>query len=111
MFYHFSQNNTGGSFVLTDNLTHFVVIEADNAAEANGKLVSLGGYFDGCESGVDCSCCGDRWYPVDENDAEDQPNIYGEHFTKFDEGKFSHRWMEPGKEIVVHFSGAPAEWF
>lgn len=63
MFYHFSQNNSGGSFDFdkNDGITHHVVIEAVSAESANKKLQDIGGYFDGCDTGRDCSCCGDRW--------------------------------------------------
>ncbi len=53
MFYTYNQNNSGGSFNLTETLTHSVVIEADSSSEANDKFESLGGYFNGCENGRD----------------------------------------------------------
>ena len=28
----------------------------------------IGLYFDGVEQGMDCSCCGDRWYRAWEDD-------------------------------------------
>lgn len=61
MFYEFRQNNSGGRFDVDDKLCHRVFIEADTAEEANAKLLELGGYFDGCSTGRDCDCCGDRW--------------------------------------------------
>ena len=27
--------------------------------------------------GIDCDCRGDRWYPVNDDDAQDQPSSYG----------------------------------
>lgn len=71
-FYTFRQNNSGGSFIGTE--CH--IIEADNATQANHKAYQYDIYFDGCASGRDCSCCGDRWYEVyDEGD--EQPKYYG----------------------------------
>jgi len=60
-FYEFTQNNSGGSWVTDEHLAHRVVIEANNEEEAMEKAQSLGVYFDGCSSGQDCGCCGDRW--------------------------------------------------
>ena len=68
MFYQFDQNNSGGSFVIDDKLCHRLFIEADNYIEAEEKAFDMGVYFDGCEKGLDCSCCGDRWYSGDELD-------------------------------------------
>jgi hypothetical protein len=60
-FYEFDQNNTGGSFEITEKLKHTVIIESDTAKEANKAAKKLGIYFDGCYKGKDCACCGDRW--------------------------------------------------
>jgi len=79
-FYTYSQNNTGGSLELdsTNGISHYVIIEAVSAELANAVAKNIGIYFDGCENGVDCDCCGDRWYKVDELDGKDQPTIYGD---------------------------------
>ncbi len=61
-FYKFQQNNSGGSFVTDDKLCHVLVIEALSEREAIAKAEDLGCYWDGCDSGNDCPCCGDRWY-------------------------------------------------
>lgn len=63
MFYEFSQNNSGGSFVVDDKLCHRLVIEADNEEEAILMAEDLGCYWNGVAKGIDCPCCGDRWYP------------------------------------------------
>jgi hypothetical protein len=80
-FYEFGQNNTGGSFTVNDKLCHRIFIEAQSPRVANAMLEDLGGYFDGCASGEDCSCCGDRWHPVSEGDAVNFPRAYG-NYTK-----------------------------
>lgn len=76
-FYHFSQNNSGGSFHVDDNVSHHVIIEARNADAANNAARHIGIYFNGCDSDIDCPCCGDRWYPVSEYDGEYKPAVYG----------------------------------
>jgi hypothetical protein len=110
-FFTFDQNNSGGVFDLTDDVTHWVIIEAEDAAEANAKLEHLGGYFDGCESGRDCSCCGDRWYAqMDEDAGEPEPMIYGHTPSEYVTDR-PFMWMPEGKEVVVHYADGRKEWF
>lgn len=54
-----------------------MIIEAENYNDANNRAESIGLYFDGCEKGLDCKCCGDRWYPVSNFNGDDTPSIYG----------------------------------
>ena len=63
-WYDFRQNNSGGSFTHDANrgIGLTVLIQAANADEANRRAEDIGLYFDGCITGDDCSCCGDRWY-------------------------------------------------
>lgn len=61
-FYDFDQNNSGGSFITNDKLCWKLFIEAETYDEAVNKAEELGCYWDGVEEGIDCSCCGDRWY-------------------------------------------------
>lgn len=68
MWFQFNQNNSGGSFIIDDNVTHRVIIEANSEEEAIEIGDSLGMYWNGCEKGYDCSCCGDRWYSPNEVD-------------------------------------------
>jgi hypothetical protein len=76
MFFEFHQNNTGGSFT---GPAHYVIVEADSAHEANEIAEDLGLYWNGCDEGYDCPCCGDRWYPLwDDEEGSDEPEVYGE---------------------------------
>ena len=59
-YFKFRQNNSGGAFAGTP----LVFVQADNAADANSIAQQNGVYFNGVADGVDCDCCGDRWYPV-----------------------------------------------
>ena len=70
-FYEFSQNNSFGSFVVDDKLCHRLFIEAESADKANDIARSMGVYFDGCSNGLDCDCCGDRWYRADKHEEID----------------------------------------
>jgi hypothetical protein len=79
-FYTFNQNNSGGSFKNSDTegIAEYVIIEALDAANANSTAEKIGIYFNGCENGMDCHCCGDRWYETSESDGYKVPSIYGE---------------------------------
>lgn len=70
MFYEFDQNNSGGHFIVDDKVCHRLFIEADSQTEAIVKAEELGCYWGGVDSGIDCPCCGDRWYGCDEVDIE-----------------------------------------
>lgn len=62
MFFTYRQNNSGGSYDVSDRHGHYVIIEADDSEDANHfakKKADI--YFDGVHRGRDCSCCGDRW--------------------------------------------------
>ena len=72
-YFKFRQNNSFGHFVGTP----LVFVQADNAADANSIAQDHGVYFNGVADGVDCDCCGDRWYPVNDDDAQAQPSSYG----------------------------------
>lgn len=68
MFFKYSQNNSGGSFTVNNEVCHTIYIEAESAVEANYKAEELGCYWDGVANGEDCPCCGDRWYPCGDAD-------------------------------------------
>lgn len=67
-FWEFRQNNSGGSFVINDNVTVHVIIEATSATDANSRAEDVGVYFGGYG---DCSCCGDRWSSAWNDDRPD----------------------------------------
>lgn len=80
-FFHFRQNNSGGSFHCDENagIAINVIIEANDAADANERAEKIGLYFNGVSNGHDCECCGDRWSNQWEGDKGDAvPSIYGE---------------------------------
>lgn len=75
-FFEYSQNNSGGGFDLDENVSYTVYVEADSAEEANKKAEEIGIYFDGIDKGLDCECCGDRWYPA-YGEGTELPEMYG----------------------------------
>jgi hypothetical protein len=107
-FWTCNQNNSGGSFDFqpNDGITHFVVIEANDETHAMQRALDIGLYFNGCNDGTDCSCCGDRWYePYGEGEAE--PMIYD---TPVAAATAWKAWMPEGKEICVHYLDGRKEW-
>ena len=76
-FYEYHQNNSGGVDVETAWVNKLVIVEAATAEDANAKALTLGLYFNGCQDGRDCSCCGDRWDEASSWDESDVPSHYG----------------------------------
>lgn len=79
MFFTYNQNNSGGHFTFEPDkgISHFVIIEANSADEADRLAEEKGLYFNGCREGRDCSCCGDRWSQQYSDDGgTDEPTIY-----------------------------------
>lgn len=105
MFYTFTQNNSGGSFILDeeDGITHNVIVEANSKKQAISIAEGIGLYFDG---EGDCECCGTRWSDYSPEEAE-SPSVYGVHPAK----SSSYKWMDEGKETVVHFLDGRKEWY
>lgn len=97
-YYDFSQNNSGGDFHRDDNLGDTVIIAATDPEDANRRLQQLGGYFNGCDDGSDCSCCGDRWYEKSSYDkGEESALICSMLIPQY---MMEFRW--PGRQIVVY---------
>ncbi len=106
MYYDYRQNNSGGSFDIDDRVTVNVIIEANSAEEADAMAETKGLYFDGCDDGPDCSCCGDRWYRAWDGDGKAVPEIYSQPAAAFVSGnEFS--WAGVGKPAVhiYHLDG------
>lgn len=96
-FWSFRQNNSGGNFVSDDNLDIVVIVEETSPKAANKKALSLGIYFDGVRDGNDCSCCGDRWYRVSNDEEGDkEPCVY-------DRPVFEYVNGNSGCPVVVHY--------
>lgn len=104
-FYTFSQNNSGGDFYINKDvgIAEYVIIEAQTADEANDKFRDLG---DKCDYGFHsyCSCCGERWYDVDEYEAYDEPSVYGGSVKSALEGSYGMR-----KNAYIHYYDGKVE--
>jgi hypothetical protein len=109
MFYTFGQNNSGGSFDFdkSSGITHYVIIEAESAEDANDRAENIGLYFDG---EYDCPCCGSRWHSTWDSDGKDVPQIYGEAVGKGTPYKADTLWMGDDPEAVIHYLDGTIEW-
>lgn len=77
-FYTFSQNNSGGYFVRDEQhgVAEYMILEALSPDDAWNRLQAIGERVS--DFWVFCSCCGERWSDsMDEDDATDEPSIYG----------------------------------
>lgn len=112
-FYHFSQNNSGGSFDFDEKtgVTHHVIVEAKDADDAVRRAERIGLYWDGVETGEDCSCCGNRWDRPWREDGTEKPSVNGTDPAKYLEQDFACRWMKEGREICVHHINGDKSWF
>ena len=75
-WYLFYQNNSGGRFVVNDNVCHRLFIEAESNDDAINTAEGIGCYWSGVALGIDCPCCGDRWSNYDAQPIE-IPKQYG----------------------------------
>lgn len=81
-FFTYNQNNSGGNFHHDKErgIGYAVVVEAHDSIDADNRAENIGIYFDGCASGMDCDCCGDRWCPA-YGKGDDEPLRYGKPVT------------------------------
>ena len=102
-FYHFDQNNSGGVFIFNNEVSTHVIIEAHSALEANSIAEEHGIYFNGCDDGIDCDCCGDRWSRA-HGEGTIEPLIYGQPIEEALKSKPRIKWNKKGEtEIIVYY--------
>lgn len=89
-FFSFDQNNSGGSFDIRpeDGIGEYVIVEALDVNHANQRAEQIGIYFDGCDNGMDCNCCGDRWSRAWDDEGDPEPMIYGTPVDKAERSMF-----------------------
>lgn len=102
-YFTYRQNNSGGKFT---EPALYVIVEADNAAQADMRAAVVGLYFDGCAIGFDCSCCGDRWYRAHEGDATKRPEIWGQPISQYIKARKMSVADKMPWIIVVHADGS-----
>jgi hypothetical protein len=108
MFFTFIQNNTGGRFHHDRHrgIAHIVIIEARSRADALSKADELGIYFNGVEDGMDCQCCGDRWYSSSDRPTN-YPHVYSKPVTDLPNDDM---FFGPWDSIVIHFADGTVTW-
>lgn len=107
MFYEFHQNNSGGFDEIDEvaGIGKVVIVEADSANEANAFAERIGLYFHGCQDGIDCDCCGDRWSEIwDDKEGTEKPTVYGRPIKK----SAKSEWYFP---IAVHHKNGVVAWY
>ena len=99
-YFTFEQNNSGGDFIVDSDLSHYVIVEANSPEEANKAAYDIGLYFRGIDNGIDCPCCGDRWFEKWSDDkGTDEPEVWGS--TDLQE-KANTAILVNGNEPVIH---------
>ena len=93
-FLTYHQNNSGGYYLIDDNVKHYVIIEGYDMwqieAKANSVLSDYREY---------CSCCGRRWSSYfDDEDLTEEPMIYNKSVYEY----VSH-WSE--QAIIYYLDG------
>lgn len=105
MFYHFSQNNSGGVYALTETLGHDLYVEASSPEQANERAESLGIYFGGVASRADCACCGDRWTPAESwtHTLANMPAAFHKPAWMYPEGRYAVAHFQDGSFRRVNY--------
>ena len=64
--------------MVDERVSDYVLIQARNGAHADERAEEIGIYFNGVDDGMDCECCGDRWYPTKyaDNKGDETPRVY-----------------------------------
>jgi hypothetical protein len=105
-FFPFNQNNSGGSFVVSDQVGHVVFIEAPDDDTANDIALDQSIEFN---SG--CECCGNRWRMVGPNDGiegmfdeEDGPSLQegaGWNWNRWGRNQTAHVYFLNGTHVML----------
>lgn len=100
MFYTFRQNNSRGVFDRDAHVDEFVIVEGDTIEQVTDRAQDIGVYFNGCDRGLDCDCCGDRWYAPYEGDDEldEVPSTYGQPLKKIKSKRTK------GCNVIIHYA-------
>jgi|SRR5690625_1862442 len=78
-FYTYDQNNSGGYFIVNEDVDGYVIIEAESKLEADDILSGIvEDYSDYCD------CCGERW--GEHIDESESPSIFGRPVDISEEG-------------------------
>ena|SRR5690625_74189 len=80
-FYTYDQNNSGGYFIVNEDVDVYVIVEAESELEADNILSGIvEDYSDYCD------CCGERWGSHIGETGTESPTIYGRPVDLSEEG-------------------------
>jgi len=96
-FFTYSQTTSGGVFC---GPAKYVIIEAPSANVADAIAEDNGLYFDGCATGMDCPCCGDRWDRAWSEQGHDEPTIYGD-VVGLDCTEYEDSWGGKNSVLII----------
>lgn len=106
MFFEYTQNNSGGLF---SGPALNVIVEADSGTQANERAEEVGVYFDGCRSGLDCGCCGDRWSSF-WGDPDLEPSHYGKSLATI-KSDYLYEESKLPMFLIYYLDGRKEEYF
>lgn len=115
-FFEYRQNNSGGVFDYNAEagISVHVIVEAENVQAADARAQQIGLYFNGCDTGQDCDCCGDRWSAKagwwDESAGDAVPSIYGTPVEQYAPA-FGGWWIEDDYNAYVHYADGTVKGF
>ena len=107
--YHFiiyEQNNSGGEYIITPNLAHYVIFHVPQSIEQIDLYSKYSDYFEEImldlynDYNTDCECCGDRWdrYQII------QQNELEEFIKKRENDSITIHCMDTKKCIYSHYN-------
>lgn len=100
-FVTYHQNNSGGYYILNEDVQHYVIIEGFDLwqieAMANRVFADHSQY---------CKCCGERWHTwIHENNMKNEPMIYEYTIEQFKKGEVADKWYRGDRAIIYYLNG------
>lgn len=101
-FYPFHQNNSGGYYILNNDVQHYVIIEGYDLWQIESKANQV--FHD---YRVHCECCGERWDDdwIHERYLTDEPMINEESVYNYNIDEHSWDRREEAKVIIYYLDG------
>lgn len=91
-FYTQDQNNSGGHFYVNDDVSHYVIVEADSESQALEIFEDIVEPYSSY-----CECCGTRWSSSYwKDDIGDKPVICGEDMENYESSYYR-------KEAIIYY--------
>ncbi len=98
-WWHFDQNNSGGYFILNEDVLEDVFIQAGSKEEASSKAEEIFSDYSSF-----CECCGERWSTWVYSEGTDVPMFYQTPITESTGGMFHHN-------CVLYFANGDRKYY